>query len=499
MLYSSLEREVTLLRWNKYLSMSVIGLMLSSSASAQAGTSDIAKKLIPYGNELLIAFASLLVVFVGLVIWEVVEQRNSSRSSLDIAKLAAAAQKKKPKASKPTGSASAESPAPTGRPFAPPPPPPPPKAQPAPPPPSSETAGGAESSSPFSPSTEGASPFSPSSEQNPNPLAAPAGSPGFDATVAFSPQDAGSSGGWADLLQRVRAGEPEAASFEDGAPTPSTEVEAGPFAPPAPTGGAPSPLGSPSPTEFLPDAASAPAAGSSSEAWEALLKRTTGGEDSAIPGAVDDSKKVSLNSSFTDPTAGLGSDAPSPASFSPGIEFVAPGEAAPISDSFSLGGSGESSAPNPFGSSIESAPSPFGSSTESAPSFDSSSPPPPSFDLGGSSGETTSVPSFSLSNDPPASPAPSFQLPGADDSAPNPFGGGGNDSSSTSNTMPLSDLFGGAGASPGESPAFQLPPSGAAPSMDFLAGNDGGGRTISLDFSGGGGQTPPAPLPKTEG
>lgn len=514
---SSLEREVTLLCRNKYLSLVLLGLVLSSSsASAQGETSDMVKELIPYGDQLTIAFVAFLVAFVGLVVWEIVEQKNSSRSSLDIAKLAAAAQKKKPKASAPSGAVGGESSAPAGRPFAPPPPPPPPKAQPSqsssasPSEPtgasassegSSPFASSSEQSSPFAPSTEGSSPFGPPPTQNANPLSAPAGNPGFDATVAFSPQDAGSSGGWADLLQRVRAGEPEAASFEGGAPTPTTEEESGTFSPPSPMGSADSPAASFAPTDFTPSAPSAPPASSSSEAWEALLKRTTGGDGGVAGASGDDSKKVSLNSSFGSPSDSLGVDPPSTAPYSSGIEFVTPTDASPISDSFSLGGSGETQAPSPFGSSED---KPFGGPQSESPAspFSTSPGAAPSFSIGSSGEDSPPTPSFSLPKDDSSSPSSSFKLPGTDAPAANPFGGGAIDPPSTSNTMPLADLFGGAGADPDSTPAFQLPPSGSAPTMDFLGSSDGagsGGRTISLDFSGGGGQTPPAPLPKTEG
>lgn len=480
-----------------------------TAAYAQAKPTGLAA----YESLLTTAFFGLLVTFAALIVWEVMDSRKASRSSLDIAKLAAAAAKKQSAAGAPSGSLAHLDAPPTSRPFAPPPPPPPPK-QPA-----------------FEPSAENVSPFSAPPREEPvnNPFAAPptemigASTPGsLESTVAFSPTgDAGSSGGWADLLQRVRAGEPEAASF-DPAPMPSTEDES--FVLP-PTGAEPS--------------AVSPA--SSSEAWEALLKRTTTGDASKAPKAPagGDIGKISLNSNFQ-----LPGEAPAPA----------PG--------FGAGGASPFGAPA-FGDDPAPAPSPnvFGSSFDDGATFQAnppafslpSSPPQPEPPLGAPLGGM----GFSFSSDPapePASPfggfggggfgatpdaagsggfeSPSFKLPGSpaplDDfggggsggfqlpggggmgggfgggAGSNPFdfgGGAAFDENPSSSTLPLSDLFAKPSSSP---PAFQLP-SGGGP-LDFGAGLDdaGGGnpalgRTISLDFAKGGGQKPPPPLPKTEG
>lgn len=471
----------------------LVTFVLQTAAFAQAKPTGLAA----YESLLTTVFFALLVTFAALVVWEVLDSRKASRSSLDIAKLAAAAAKKQSAAGAPSGSLAHLDAPPTSRPFAPPPPPPPPK-QPA-----------------FEASTENASPFAAPPREEPanNPFAAPptemlgASSPGsLESTVAFSPTgDAGSSGGWADLLQRVRAGEPEAASFES-APTPSTEDE----------------------SFVLPSAsseASAPSPASSSEAWEALLKRTTTGDSGKAP-KIPTGDKISLNSNFQ-----------------------LPGEAAPPPQfgGSPFGGSGEEAAsvPNVFGSGFDEGatfqanppafslpgspsppePSPLGGMGFSFPSSDPAPEPAPPFGgFGGGFGSPTGAggsggfesPSFKLpGSTPPADDfgaGGGFQLPSGGGVGGGGFGGGGAnpfdfgggaafDENPSSSTLPLSDLFSKPSSSP---PAFQLP-SGGGP-LDFGAGLDdaaGGnpalGRTISLDFAKGGGQKPPPPLPKTEG
>lgn len=430
-------------------------IWLQSAAWAQPA----AKGLAAYSSLLTSGFFVLLAAFIGLVIWEVLDNKKASRSSLDIAKLAAAAAKKQSAAGAPSGSlANLEAP-PTSRPFAPPPPPPPPPTTPA----SSESREGT-SASPFAnipAPVESANPFAPPARDMAGDSPA-----SLESTVAFNPSgaDAGSSGGWADLLQRVRAGEPESGGFSSPSPTapPATEEEAY----------SEHTLAAPPPVS--------PA--SSSEAWEALLKRTTSGESAGsglnpkIPAA--DVGKISLASSFESSV-----EAPPPPSFS---------SQPPVTPMF-----GE----NEIGA-LPGAPSSF-----SLPS----APPPaaePSMGLGFSfSPEPSQEASpFSLPPTPATGSfeAPSFKLPGSDDSGGfqlpggnSPFDFGASEGSSSS-TLPLSDLFSSKSA-PSTPPAFQLP-SGSGGMDPFGATDDAGlGRTISLDFSKGGGQKPPPPLPKTEG
>jgi hypothetical protein len=479
---------------------------MQAAAHAQAKPTGLAA----HESLLTTLFFALLAAFVGLVVWEVIDGKKASRSSLDIAKLAAAAAKKQSAAGAPSGSlATLEPPPSTSRPFAPPPPPPPPRQQPA-------AEAPMEHVSPFAP---------PPREETANPFAAPPSemiaSPGsLDSTVAFNPSgaDAGSSGGWADLLQRVRAGEPEAASFKEVSPPPLTEDES--FSMPSAEAGPPAGL--------------SPA--SSSEAWEALLKRTTTGEGQGPAAAGGSSKpaadvsKISLNSSFQLPGEGAPPAAPAASPF---------GIGAPP-----FGGGGEPG--GGFGSSFEDSGATFPAVGSGASPFSlpgSGPPPAPEPALGSPMGmgfsfssDPTSEPASPFSLTPPAGgaggfDAPSFKLPGS--SAPvDDFGGGGSggfqlpsggggfggganpfdfgsaaNENPSSSTLPLSDLFskpGGGGSSP---PAFQLPTGGGGGAPDFLgsagmdseAGNPNLGRTISLDFAKGGGQKPPPPLPKTEG
>lgn len=473
-----------------------VGLVLQGAVYAQVQPTGLAA----HESLLTMAFFGLLVAFVALVVWEVLDNRSASRSSLDIAKLAAAAAKKQSSAGAPSGSLAQIEALPTGRPFAPPPPPPPPKL----PEPAVEA-------SPFAPP---APPPMPASEPPvSNPFAAPSvemvgasdlGSPHVESTVAFPPgsADAGSSGGWADLLQRVRAGEPEAASFE-ASPPPSTEDES-----------------------FSLAGSTEPAAASSSEAWEALLKRTTGNEPSKPASPVGgDVGKISLQSNFQ-----LPGDAPAPPSFgSEGSPFGGMPSSDPPPASNVFGTSFAEAAPPPAPSSAFSLPpqappasDPVGSGfpfASSEPSVEASSPfsslgtsgsfpASPPVSAGGSGGFES--PAFKLPGAPPPTPAEEFstggfQLPGP---AGGGFGGsafdlpGGVGENPASSTLPLSDLFSKPGS--GAPPAFQLPGSGGG-AMDFSSAldsesaNPGLGRTISLDFARGGGQKPPPPLPKTEG
>lgn len=447
-------------------------------------------------------FFVLIALFVGLVIWELADQRRASRSSLDIAKLAAAAAKKQSAANAPSGNLAKLDSPPTTRPFAPPPPPPPSKAAPPPPPPppsNAPPAGHQPSASPFGPP--------PSSEQQPAMGSSMGGEGMFgdssvESTVAFTPNDPGASGGWADLLQRVRAGEPEAASFQESSPPPSTEDES--FAMPS--------LDSSSSLD------PAPSAGSSSEAWEALLKRTTGGDSPERSGeSGSESGKIQLNSNFQLP----GESAPPPPP-APPMDFSSPFDSAannsmtqsldfePSTSPLSFGGGGGEPAGNsPFslptgddGGATLAAPAPgFGFGSDLGPSSPFSlpdagggiDPPPPTFKLPGAG---------AVASD---NQTQSFQLPtgGAEAGGSSPFDFGSPSPpppGPPSQTSPLSDLFGGQGSgSPGAPPSFQLPSGGA----DFLGGGafdvDASNRTISLDFAKGGGQAPPPPFPKTEG
>ncbi len=430
-----------------------------------------AKGLAAYSSLLTNGFFVLLAAFIGLVIWEVLDNKKASRSSLDIAKLAAAAAKKQSAAGAPSGSlANLEAP-PTSRPFAPPPPPPPPPV-----PQASNESKEATSTSPFA--------STPTPAESANPFAPPArdmtgDSPAsLESTVAFNPSgvDAGSSGGWADLLQRVRAGEPESGGFQSPTAPPATEEEVY----------SEHTLAAPPPVS--------PA--SSSEAWEALLKRTTTGESGGsgltpkTPAA--DVGKISLASSF-----GSG-EVPPPPSFpsmppaSPMFKDEAEATLPASSSSFTLPSAPPPAAEPPMG---------LGFSFSSEPSQEAS---PFSF----SQEPSQEASSFSLPPTPAPAPsgfeAPSFKMPGADDSGGfqlpggnSPFDFGASEGSSSS-TLPLSDLFSSKSA-PATPPAFQLP-SGGGGADPFGAADDMGlGRTISLDFAKGGGQKPPPPLPKTEG
>jgi hypothetical protein len=519
------ERRVT--KWNTCCGGSAGSRALALLATAALQTAAYAQAkptgLAAHESLLTTAFFGLLLAFIGLVAWEVMDGKKASRSSLDIAKLAAAAAKKQSAAGAPSGSLAHLDAPPTSRPFAPPPPPPPPKQ------PMSE------------PSMEQSSPFAPPPQREDsgnNPFAAPptemlgaSGVPhSLESTVAFSPSgpDAGSSGGWADLLQRVRAGEPEAASFDGGLSAPPlTEDES--FV--LPTSDA--------------EASAAPSPASSSEAWEALLKRTTTGDGpKAGPPKTVPGDKIQLASNFQLP--GEASPPPPPAPASPfgmggGSPFGgAPSAAEPapsnnmFGSSFDDGGATFPANPPAFTlpGSAPAAPEPsLGSSLGMGFSFSSDPTSEPSSPFGGGFGGGPSgfgaaptasssggfeSPSFKL----PGSPAPTddfggggsggFQLPGAGGfgGAPgaggaNPFdfGGGGGDNPSSS-TLPLSDLFSSKPGT-GSPPAFQLPGGGGpmdfGAGLDNDAGNPGLGRTISLDFAKGGGQKPPPPLPKTEG
>ena len=521
------------------------GMALQSAAFAQAEPSGLAA----YEGLLTKGFVVLLFGLIGLVAWEVADNRKASRSSLDIAKLAAAAAKKQSAAGAPSGSLAQLEPPPSSRPFAPPPPPPPPKQ-----PPASE------------PSMETSSPFAaPAREEAANPFAAPPSemisSPGsLESTVAFSPSggDPGSSGGWADLLQRVRAGEPEAASFGQSSPPPSTEDEgSGQFVVPGGLGEA---MGGPSQAPMSP--------ASSSEAWEALLKRTTSSESGPGPAKVTGGgDKISLNSTFqlpgeasapppapsgfgmsASPFGGGGSEQPPVSNIfggggfdDGGATFPSAGGGSPFSSGADPSPFGTISEPSPFGTISE--PSPFSMSSEPSPFSMPSSPPPPEpagaglggFSFGSSEPAEPSPfsmappggfepPTFKL----PGSPSPvddfggggsgGFQIPsgagamggGGGFGAANPFDFGGGmgaaNENPSSSTLPLSDLFS-SKSNAGGPPAFQLPTGGGGTpdfmggggGLDIDSGNPGLGRTISLDFAKGGGQKPPPPLPKTEG
>lgn len=506
--------KMTEMFWKKGVSVKAtwMALLLSGVAWAQ-GSSDTVKMLAPYEGLLTKGCIGLLIAFVALVAWEVVENKRASRSSLDIAKLAAAAAKKKSSASAP---ASGALDAPASRSFAPPPPPPPTAKESSPPPP---------------PPGAGAPPPPPPPADNPFAAPPPAAAAGaesqesiggvqpVDSTVAFTPPDAGSSGGWADLLQRVRAGEPEAASFSDSPTAPSTEGDAGSASPfsasaegPSATVGVSPTEGqtTPPPTDFASPTPPAGEPSASSEAWEALLKRTTTGGDSPLDAPpTQDSGRISLGSNFSAPSAPESAAPPAfssgePASSTPPSPAFPGGESSD-SPAFQLPGQGKSPDSGQGGFQL--------------PPGGGSDAPTSAFSLpGGSEAPTSafSLPGSAASSEPPA-PAggpPSFKLPGGDSdsggggfqlpsSGGNPFDGGIDDPSST---LPLSDMFSsGAGNAP---PSFQLPSIGGQPGpeagggggspFDF-SGGDGPGRTISLDFSQGAGQIPPPPQPKTEG
>jgi nicotinate-nucleotide--dimethylbenzimidazole phosphoribosyltransferase len=451
---------------------------LSGPACADS-TQTLGKALEPFEGLLTKGCIGLLILFVGLIAWEVIENKRTSRSSLDIAKLAAAAAKKKTSAVAP---ASGSLEAPASRSFAPPPPPPPPASE-----PSSRAASGSGRSSPPPPPPPADNPFA-------SPLGAHESLGGVqpvDSTVAFTPPDSASSGGWADLLQRVRAGEPEAASFSETSPAPSTEEEAAAAASAfAAQNALPTEAPAPQGMDFSSSSMAAPAAepSASSEAWEALLKRTTGPESPLDAPPSQDSGRISLGSSFAPP-------APPPAPDFPSAEQAPPAFSLPKpagSGGFALPPSGGSDAPT---------------SSFSMPSAAASDAPTSSFSIPQApASETVSggPPSFKLPGGQSAPGGGGFQVPGQSSG---PFGGGIDDPSST---LPLSDMF-----SPqpgGAPPSFQLPSMGQQPSLgnqpsmgagfdapfDF-GGGDGAGRTISLDFSQGTGQIPPPPQPKTEG
>lgn len=477
-----------------------VGLLVALSFSTAYADEGVAKSLLPYEGTLTKSAIGLAILLCGLVAWEVVESKRASRSSLDIAKLAAAAAKKKASTSAP---ASGSLEAPSSRSFAPPPPPPPSTSPPPPPPPASTGA-----APPPPPPMENpfAAPQSATSTPPPAAIEGPAGLP-TDSTVAFNPPDAGSSGGWAHLLQRVRAGEPEAASFGGDAPPPSTEGDAQPAA-----------FGAGDAPAFGMASSGGPAdeSSSSSEAWEALLKRTTNSDPagSDLPSGNQDASRISLGSNFLDTPEEPKAEPQRQSSF----QLPASPDSAPAATPFQLPGTASASHAPTTSFQLSNEPG--------APSHESSS-----FQLPGSSGSDSPTSSFQFPSSAPEPPVSSFQLPGAAASAqPDPapsfklpgaagseFGGGGGGfqmpgagmgsnpfggPSDTSSTLPLSDMF----SSSQSAPSFQLPSlgtqSGGSP-FDFSGeggGHDAGpGRTISLDFSQGSGQIPPPPQPKTEG
>ncbi len=473
-------RELKAERKKKVWTVAML-LVTAVPAYAQGGDAGFLQ-----ANESLLLWggAGLLGLLLLLIAWEIYDQKSASRSSLDIAKLAAAAAKKHSASAPPSGSLTSLgtlAAASSGG-FAPPPPPPPAAA-----PPSAGGSGGFSAPPP-----------------PPPPSAPPAGGvfspPASDVAASRADEGgAGGSGGWADLLQRVRAGEPEAASFQSSSPPPSTEDET--FAqPPASPGSGEgfSPQVGGAGLQPSASATGSPdggAAGGSSEAWEALLKRTTKTEDSLAGGPGGDPGKISLSSSFSLPGEKSEESGQAPAAFNLGGGPPAPGPGGSGLGGFSLPGS---------------------------------TPPPSAGDSGG----------FSLPGTSPAGGSP-FALPGAGDASMPGAGGGGfklpgglGDSLGATmssapggfdfgsappsggpqdlgSTLPLSDMFGSKPTSDSAPPAFQLPGSGGSgvPSAfdtskgtgDSGGGIPGGSRKISLDFASGGGQTPPPPLPKTEG
>lgn len=495
-------------KWTKWGSFPTTGIvrvgilitLLVGTASAEGG---FVKTLAQYEGGLTKSAIGLAVILCGLVAWEVLESKKASRSSLDIAKLAAAAAKKKASSAAPASGSLDSTPS---RSFAPPPPPPPSTTPPPPPPPPASSAAPPPMENPFA---------TPPSAPSATPGSIPSSPIATDSTVAFNPPDAGSSGGWADLLQRVRSGEPEAASFSGDAPAPSTEGDAvaNPFqvggeAPSFGIAASPSPAAEPS---------------SSSEAWEALLKRTTNPEPSGFdaPPTPGDSGRISLGSSFVapieEPVKPAGFQLPAtPEPSGPPSPFPMPGTSQtgsppPPSTSFQLPGAAASNTPpTPFQLPASQAPEPGSASGFKLPESSGSEAPTSSFQFPGgteapaspfqvpgaaASSQSESAPSFKLPGG--GGGGGGFQLPGAGGA--NPFGG----AEDSSSTLPLSDMF---SSSAQSAPSFQLPSLGTQPSgspFDFTGGGGGHdagpGRTISLDFSQGTGQVPPPPQPKTEG
>lgn len=304
-----------------------VALICTQAALAQGGLAETLKK-----NEQLLLYGLYVLgpLFLILLGWEIAAGRSGAGASLDIDRLAAAAAKKQQSAAAQSfnpGAAAPPPPPPPPRPSAappPPPPPPPPSGMPGMPP--AAAGGGMDDDNPFRRLSQlaaenereaspvpGARPGAPPPPPPPPPAAAP-GAPAAGAGAGGGEGAAG--GGWADLLQRVRAGEPEAASFGDAdAPPPSTEEEApGPFAapqaapPPPPPLPPPTPASPPPPPAFATPAPPPPTAGgsSSSEAWEALLKKTAG-DDLAKPKKPGDAQRISLGeSSGGTPSGGAG-------------------------------------------------------------------------------------------------------------------------------------------------------------------------------------------------
>ncbi len=208
-----------------------LSLLLLLSLRAAWGEDGVTNSLTPHLDTLWLGLYVLLGALVALIVWEVID-RMPRRVKIDAT---AALPEPSNDYIDPTKMKFAEPAAPVPSSFSPPPPPEPMARPPAAPPPSSDDDNpfrklsklGGEDDSPLAP----ARPPVPRSEPAGIPVpAAPTPSP-----ASSAPVDSGaSSGGWADLLQRVRAGEPGSGSpSEDsgsmqtrGAMPPMTEEEA---------------------------------------------------------------------------------------------------------------------------------------------------------------------------------------------------------------------------------------------------------------------------------
>lgn len=463
-------------------------LWLASPVLAEGGVvGELKKSLSPHESLLIKLFFGLLFFLVGLVVWEFFARRESSHSSLDIAKLAAAAAKKKTSAKAPVSSSlSGIEEKPTGRSFAPPPPPPPQKLP---------------SSAPSVPSGNVSGEKSPAD----NPFAPPAPkqtatSASSEQTVSFSPSsDSGGSGDWSDLLDRVRAGEPEAGGFNHQTPPPSTEQEnspvfGGPTSPPAASSGFSFPAAEATP--FGGQASSAPAvpdSSSSSEAWEALLKKTTHSGDE-MPSPSSGVAGVGLTSSQAPFVNELASTEPpalsqdSPFSLSPSTDIQIPETSSGESTSpfsFPQDSQGTEPSPNfqfPASPGVTDEATPFslpqaGSTGSTSPSFEQSpNDTAPSFSLPVAGAEADMSSPLPV----PESPATSFQLPSSSSGSVN----------SSAGTLPLPDMFSGS-SEPSQDVASSEGMSGTIPLTDMFSGSP---ETTNPFSSGDAAQSSTVPL-----
>lgn len=237
--------------------------------------------------------ASFALLTVGVLVLGTLEakNRNSGRTlTLEIDRLSAAVAQRAPRVGTDSGQIAMEdaglNPAQAAREAPPPPPPPPPPAPSAPPPPAPaaaapRAAAAAPPPPPPPPAPPGGDSFAARLNQKndsgalmPPVKAAPISFGAPAAAEAPAPPAGGSSpGGWADLLQRVRSNDGEAANpFKGSGSPPSTEDE--PPAPPkAPSGGG--------------------------DAWEALLRKTSGAQTSPAPSPKSGVIGMPANSPFS--------------------------------------------------------------------------------------------------------------------------------------------------------------------------------------------------------